>query len=111
MPAARDAVAISLDDDSDDSGIALESTTSSSQALEWFSLQQGHFDIILMVDTREVKSREERSHIVEKLDAAGIKCEQRSLELGDFLWVARAKPGHGINLTGPRCSHSARGDG
>jgi crossover junction endonuclease MUS81 len=56
---------------------------------ETFTLSQ--FDIILLVDTREVKSREDRDFIINRLQSAGIPSEQRCLELGDFMWIARAK--------------------
>lgn len=91
IPEARDAVLLS-DNASDDSGIALEAASPAAQEqLEIFSLAKNTFDVVLIVDSREIKSREERTHIVEKLSSYGIKCEQRSLELGDFLWIARAK--------------------
>ena len=58
---------------------------------ENFCLRKGEYDIVLLVDTREIKSRDERNYIVNKLDEAGVQCEQRSLELGDFLWIAQSK--------------------
>ncbi|PJF18267.1 Angio-associated migratory cell, partial [Paramicrosporidium saccamoebae] len=57
---------------------------------ETFTISQ--FDIVLLVDTREVKSREDRDFIINRLQSAGIPSEQRCLELGDFMWIARAKP-------------------
>jgi crossover junction endonuclease MUS81 len=62
--------------------------------IESFVLPKDSFEIVLIVDTREVKSREERDFIINKLNDAGIRSEQRSLELGDFVWIARAKHGN-----------------
>lgn len=50
------------------------------------------FKIKLLVDVREIKSREDRNLIITKLADAGIDAEQRNLELGDFLWVAKKLP-------------------
>lgn len=66
---------------------------SNSEPFETFTLNKESFDVILIVDTREIKSREERDFIINRLTEAGVLCKQRTLELGDFLWVARAKDG------------------
>ncbi|WWC69301.1 uncharacterized protein I206_103239 [Kwoniella pini CBS 10737] len=49
----------------------------------------GTYEIILIVDTREVESRSNRDKIAETLASKGIKVETRALRLGDMCWVAR----------------------
>ncbi|WWC60941.1 uncharacterized protein I303_103517 [Kwoniella dejecticola CBS 10117] len=49
----------------------------------------GTYEIILIVDTREVESRSNRDKIAESLADKGIKVETRALRLGDMCWVAR----------------------
>lgn len=58
-----------------------------------FKMRHDQYDIILLVDTREVRRKDERNFFVNRLSDMGIKCEQRAMELGDFLWVARSKDG------------------
>lgn len=70
----------------------------SAAPLESFSLPRGSFDVVLLVDSRETKSKEERTFIADRLGQAGVRAEQRSLPLGDFLWVARSRPEAGSQL-------------
>ncbi|KND02828.1 uncharacterized protein SPPG_01909 [Spizellomyces punctatus DAOM BR117] len=51
----------------------------------------GRFDIYIVVDTREVKLKKDRSYIQEQLEMHGIKTLTRSLTVGDFLWVAKLR--------------------
>lgn len=46
--------------------------------------------IILLVDVREIKSRDDRDYIFRTLEESGVTCEVRNLELGDFMWIARS---------------------
>ncbi|WVQ71821.1 hypothetical protein IAR50_001363 [Cryptococcus sp. DSM 104548] len=55
----------------------------------------GSYDIILIVDSREVESKTSRDKIAETLKHRGIRVETRSLKLGDMCWVARLKEGLG----------------
>ncbi|ODO10868.1 hypothetical protein I350_01467 [Cryptococcus amylolentus CBS 6273] len=55
----------------------------------------GSFDIILVVDTREVESKTSRDMIWETLQQKGLRVETRALKLGDMCWVARRKDGLG----------------
>lgn len=57
--------------------------------LESFTWPAGSFEIILLVDVREIRSREDRNYLTERLNQLGIPSEVRNLELGDFVWVAR----------------------
>jgi crossover junction endonuclease MUS81 len=51
----------------------------------------GTFDIELLTDLREVKSKDQRDYFLDKLSEVGIRCSQRALPLGDFLWIAKKK--------------------
>ncbi|RHZ64173.1 hypothetical protein Glove_326g198 [Diversispora epigaea] len=57
----------------------------------------GIFEIILVLDTREVKLKKDRDYIQETLQQRGVKISVRNLELGDVIWVAR-KNGSLIHL-------------
>ncbi|KAJ1735995.1 Crossover junction endonuclease mus81 [Coemansia sp. Benny D160-2] len=53
---------------------------------------KGEYDIILVVDNREVHSSADRALIQRELeDQEGIALEIRPLTVGDYLWIARAK--------------------
>ena len=52
-------------------------------------LQPGTFTIELILDNREVRSREDRTYIEKALITQSIRPTVRSLPLGDFFWVAR----------------------
>ncbi|KAJ1883133.1 Crossover junction endonuclease mus81 [Coemansia sp. RSA 1722] len=49
------------------------------------------FDIILIVDNREVRSSSDRSLIERELEEHQIPVEIRPLTVGDYLWIARTK--------------------
>lgn len=49
----------------------------------------GSFNVELRIDNREVRTKSDRNYIPAQLEKAGIACEQRSLGVGDILWVAR----------------------
>jgi crossover junction endonuclease MUS81 len=53
----------------------------------------GSYDIILLLDNREIKSKKDRSGILDRLNTVGVAVEQRALPLGDMLWIARRKDG------------------
>lgn len=55
----------------------------------------GSYEIILIVDTREVESKSSRDKITETLLAKGVKVETRALRLGDMCWIARRLDGYG----------------
>ncbi|KAI8324361.1 ERCC4-domain-containing protein [Martensiomyces pterosporus] len=50
------------------------------------------YDIILVVDNREVHSVVDRNLIGRELEDKSVKIEIRPLTVGDYLWIARAKP-------------------
>ncbi|RKP09827.1 restriction endonuclease type II-like protein [Thamnocephalis sphaerospora] len=52
-------------------------------------LLPGSFEIVLLLDNREVKHRKDRTYLQRELESRGVHVETRALELGDMLWVAR----------------------
>jgi crossover junction endonuclease MUS81 len=55
----------------------------------------GSYDIILIIDTREIESKSSRDRIAESLLSKGVRVETRALKLGDMMWIARYNDGHG----------------
>ncbi|ORX66766.1 ERCC4-domain-containing protein [Linderina pennispora] len=53
---------------------------------------EGSYDIILVVDNREVHSVSDRNLIQKELEDQCVNVEIRPLTVGDYLWIARAKP-------------------
>lgn len=49
------------------------------------------YEIVLFMDTREVRSQTERDYFQTRIIARGVTCDVRNLSLGDVLWVARHK--------------------
>jgi ERCC4-type nuclease len=56
-------------------------------------LDVSNWEVVLLIDNREVRTRDDRTYIQAKLLNARVACETRSLPLGDFLWVVRRLPG------------------
>ena len=44
-------------------------------------------EVILLIDTREVKTKKDRSYLYQQLLSNKIRCEKRALPLGDALWI------------------------
>ncbi|KAL8947013.1 MAG: hypothetical protein Q9222_006664 [Ikaeria aurantiellina] len=63
-------------------------------------LQPGTFTIELILDNREIRSREDRSYIEKTLITQGIRPQVRALPLGDFFWVARTTSPHLLSQYG-----------
>ncbi len=84
LPAAsEDAGALaSVVADGPASGAALPSFTP-------IRLAPGSFTVHLVLDTREVRAKTDRSYIQQELAKRGVTPITRSLELGDALWVAK----------------------
>ncbi|KAJ2330293.1 Crossover junction endonuclease mus81, partial [Coemansia sp. RSA 2681] len=53
---------------------------------------KGEYDIILIVDNREVHSSADRNLMTKELEEQEVRIEIRPLTVGDYLWIARAKP-------------------
>lgn len=49
------------------------------------------YEIIFILDSREVKSTRNRDHIENALRKLGVSVEKRALEVGDMCWIARQK--------------------
>ena len=52
-------------------------------------LDPGSFTVHLVLDNREVRTKDDRDYISEELTKKGCKPLVRPLELGDFFWVAK----------------------
>ncbi|EGV63003.1 Crossover junction endonuclease mus81 [Yamadazyma tenuis] len=49
------------------------------------------YEVILIVDNREVRSRNDREYFENRFTTMGVKCEVRPLVVGDIAWIARHK--------------------
>lgn len=49
------------------------------------------FDIVLIMDNREVRSLTERDFFHRRIVGNNVECEVRSLSVGDVLWIAKHK--------------------
>ncbi|GMK55082.1 hypothetical protein CspeluHIS016_0201380 [Cutaneotrichosporon spelunceum] len=56
---------------------------------------KGSYEILLVLDTREIESRSNPDRIAETLERKGIRVETRALRLGDMCWVARRLDAYG----------------
>lgn len=54
-------------------------------------LPPGSFTIELLLDSREVRAKNDRDYIAKELERKGISPHVRALELGDAMWVAKCK--------------------
>ncbi|KAJ3087359.1 Crossover junction endonuclease mus81 [Quaeritorhiza haematococci] len=63
--------------------------------LNWTPIHfaRGSFEVLLVLDMREIKQRTDRDFFQRALRERGVSCDTRSLELGDVTWVARRKNG------------------
>jgi len=64
-------------------------TETSFPAFQPIEIQPGTFTVQLVLDTREVRAKDDRDYIEKELIKKGIKPEVKPLELGDFFWVAK----------------------
>ncbi|KAL8994983.1 MAG: hypothetical protein Q9188_006915 [Gyalolechia gomerana] len=75
--------------------LQLNSTTFTPPSFCPVTLQPSTFTIELILDVREIRSREDRTYIETQLVKKGIRPLIRSLPLGDFFWVGKC---HDPNL-------------
>lgn len=54
-------------------------------------LQPGTFTVQLVLDSREVRAKNDRDYIHDELAKLGVDALVRPLELGDFFWVAKCQ--------------------
>lgn len=55
----------------------------------------GSYEVIMVLDTREIESKSSRDNFSEAIRSKGINVETRALRLGDVLWIARKRDGLG----------------
>ncbi|KAG0244055.1 Crossover junction endonuclease mus81 [Actinomortierella wolfii] len=60
--------------------------------------KRGQFEIFLVLDNREVRSREDRDYIEQKLQGLGVPVLKRPLEIGDYAWIARPTVMHTMDM-------------
>lgn len=70
---------------------------STSEAIRYASED---YEIVLVMDTREIKNRRDEEAICKGLRDYGVRVDVRALKLGDITWVARLKPGKQPHLSG-----------
>jgi len=61
-------------------------------------LQPDEYEIILVLDNREVSTKTDRTYIQDNLALRGINCDTRPLVLGDVTWIAKEKKPNGIEI-------------
>jgi ERCC4 domain len=64
-------------------------TTRDFSSVQCPSYPPGSFEVVLVLDSREIKSRRDRDYMRDMLHQRGVTVDVRSLELGDAIWVAR----------------------
>ena len=50
---------------------------------------ESEWEVVLVLDSREVRSQQDRGFLANQLHIAGVRCEVRSLGLGDVQWMLR----------------------
>ena len=50
---------------------------------------EADWEVVLVLDNREVRSQQDRAFLANQLHAAGLRCEVRALGLGDVQWTLR----------------------
>ncbi|GAA5817739.1 hypothetical protein MFLAVUS_011290 [Mucor flavus] len=64
-------------------------------SLQLESISPGEYEILLVLDNREIQMKNSRTYFQQKLAEKGVKCITRALDLGDVIWVAKKKGGTG----------------
>jgi len=62
------------------------------KGMEPIVLPPGSFEVQLIVDSREIRTSQDRDYISAQLRKLGTTPEIRALPLGDVLWTAKVKP-------------------
>ena len=71
----------------DEEGYAPQSKFESKYDID--QLSAAFSEVILFVDNREKRNNQDGNYLYERLTKNGLRCELKSLPLGDFLWVLR----------------------
>lgn len=53
------------------------------------TLRPGEYEIVLVLDSREIQMKQNRTYFQDSLAAKGVPCITRSMDLGDVIWIAR----------------------
>jgi len=48
-------------------------------------------ELVLIVDTREIRNQGDRKYLFDNICKSGVNAEQRNLGVGDFLWILKLK--------------------
>lgn len=71
------------------------------------SLDAANWEVVMLVDNREIRTRDDRTYLASQLMGKGIPCEVRTLPLGDVLWVLRRRTGSLLPPTLPAALQAA----
>ncbi|KAK6458325.1 uncharacterized protein RJT20DRAFT_126333 [Scheffersomyces xylosifermentans] len=47
------------------------------------------YEVVMLIDSREIRSQSERDFFSRRLSSLGVKCEVRALSVGDIVWIAK----------------------
>lgn len=61
------------------------------ESLQLESMSPSEYEIVLVLDNREIQMKNSRTYFQRKLAEKGVECTTRALDLGDVIWVARKK--------------------
>ncbi|KAJ1674871.1 Crossover junction endonuclease mus81 [Spiromyces aspiralis] len=53
--------------------------------------EPGTFDVVLIMDNREIRTQADRSYMAREFERRGVRFEARTLTVGDYLWVAQPR--------------------
>ena len=67
-------------------------TNASSSVDDTIVLPAGSFEVKIVLDTREIRSKSDRDYISDELKKHGVTPILRPLPLGDVLWIAEVNP-------------------
>lgn len=80
--------------------ISLESISLNDNADQVVHMPKGTFDVVLVIDQREAKKDRDTTAIIQsKLLAEGIPFIQRTIPIGDFVWICKSNKDQTLELT------------
>ncbi|KAJ3807231.1 ERCC4 domain-containing protein [Lentinula aff. lateritia] len=62
------------------------------EAFDPVVIRSHEYDVVLVLDNREIKSGRDRSGIADGIRRQGVVVARRSLNIGDLCWIAKRKP-------------------
>ena len=57
------------------------------------------WEVTLVLDSREVRTLQDRAFLQNRLQQVGVTCDVRAIALGDMQWVLRSRSGQEIMLS------------